>query len=145
MFPHWVSLDTQIINPTNQNSIIVPKVVKPTNRKTLLETRIINSPMSPPSLPTHTHTHTQHNTWIQREFQKCCFASLTCHSYIFTELSRGQLFNKSTTLSSPCCHMQNYKQNNLTGRLNNHPLSSPSMFPCKFKFTLSSKLSFIIF
>ena len=33
--------------PTNQNSIIVPKVVKPTNNLKTLGTRVINSP------PTH--------------------------------------------------------------------------------------------
>ncbi len=31
-------LDTQLNEPTNQNSIKVPKVVKPTNKKILLET-----------------------------------------------------------------------------------------------------------
>ena len=35
--------------PTNQNLLKAPKVVKPTNKKTL-GTGVINSPMSPPSL-----------------------------------------------------------------------------------------------
>ena len=39
--------------PTNQNSIKVPKVVNPTNKKTLLIKTLGNSPMSPPSpIPT---------------------------------------------------------------------------------------------
>ena len=42
-------LDTQLCNPTNQNSAKVPKVYNPTNKKTL-DTRVKKSPMSPPSL-----------------------------------------------------------------------------------------------
>ena len=42
--------DTQSNKPTNQNPITVPKVVKPTNKKSL-GTTVINSPMSPPFLP----------------------------------------------------------------------------------------------
>ena len=41
--------DTQLNKPTYQNSISVPKFVEPSNKKTL-ETGVINSPMSPPSL-----------------------------------------------------------------------------------------------
>ena len=40
------TLDTQFNEPTNQNS----RKVKLTNRKTLLETSVINSPMNPPFL-----------------------------------------------------------------------------------------------
>ena len=48
-------LDTQRNEPTNQYSIKVPELVKPTNKKTYLfyitlRTSEINSPMSPPSL-----------------------------------------------------------------------------------------------
>ena len=50
----WLKrLDTQINEPTNQNSIKVPKIVKPTNKKNYyktLGTSVINDPMSPPSL-----------------------------------------------------------------------------------------------
>ena len=47
------NLDTQLNEPTNQNTLKVPKVVKPTNKKMLLYdmgSSVINSPMSPPSL-----------------------------------------------------------------------------------------------
>ena len=46
-------LDNQLNEPTNQKSITVPKVVKPTNNKRYyktLGTNVINSPMPPPSL-----------------------------------------------------------------------------------------------
>ena len=46
-------LDTQSNEPTNQNSIKVPKDVQPTNKKTLLKTlwtSVINSPRSFPCL-----------------------------------------------------------------------------------------------
>ena len=39
--------DTQLNEPINQNLIKVPKVVKPTNKKTF-GTSVINSPMSLP-------------------------------------------------------------------------------------------------
>ena len=39
----------QLNKPANQNSIKVPKVVEPTNKKTL-GTREIHGPISPPSL-----------------------------------------------------------------------------------------------
>ena len=42
-------LDFEIRNLTYQNSIKVPNVVEPTNKKTL-GTSVINSPISPPSL-----------------------------------------------------------------------------------------------
>ena len=45
--------DTQLNEPTNQNPIKVLKIVKPTNKKTVVETlgaSVINSLMSPPSL-----------------------------------------------------------------------------------------------
>ena len=46
----WLKrLYTQLNEPTNQNALIVPKVAKSTNKKTLW-TSAINSPMSPPSL-----------------------------------------------------------------------------------------------
>ena len=36
-YNYWLKrLDTQLNKPTNQNLIRVPKVVKPTNKKTLL-------------------------------------------------------------------------------------------------------------
>ena len=44
---------TQLNEPTNQNSIKVPKVVKPSNKKRLNKTfwtSVINRPLSPPSL-----------------------------------------------------------------------------------------------
>ena len=44
---------TQLNEPTNQNSIKVPKVFKPSNKKRLNKTfwtSVINSPLSPPSL-----------------------------------------------------------------------------------------------
>ena len=44
--------DTQLNEPINQNLIKVPKVVKPTHKKTF-GTGVINSPMSPPSLGTY--------------------------------------------------------------------------------------------
>ena len=48
------TLDTQLFKPTNQNSLRVPKVVKPTNKKKhyhkTMRTSVINSPLSPPSL-----------------------------------------------------------------------------------------------
>ena len=34
------TLDTQLNEPTNHNSVKVPKVVKPTNKKTLLNIRL---------------------------------------------------------------------------------------------------------
>ena len=40
-------MDAEVNNPTNNNSIKVPKVVKLTDKKRL---SVINSPMSPPSL-----------------------------------------------------------------------------------------------
>ena len=47
----WLKpLDTQPNKPTNQNLVHAPKVVKPTNKKTLLETSVINSTLSPLSL-----------------------------------------------------------------------------------------------
>ena len=50
----WLKrLDIQLNEPTNQNSLKVPKVVKSTNKKMCyktFETREINNPMSPPSL-----------------------------------------------------------------------------------------------
>ena len=42
-------LNTQLNEPTNQNLIKVPKVIKPTNKKTL-GTSVTNSSMSPSSL-----------------------------------------------------------------------------------------------
>ena len=46
----WLKcLDTQHNEPPHQNSIKVPKVVKPTNKKTL-GTSVINSPLSHPPL-----------------------------------------------------------------------------------------------
>ena len=45
------SLNSQLNKPTNQNLVRVPKVVKQTNKKTLLKilgTSVINSPLSPP-------------------------------------------------------------------------------------------------
>ena len=45
------SLDNQLNDPTNQNSIKVPNVVKPKNKKRYyktLGTSVINSPLSPP-------------------------------------------------------------------------------------------------
>ena len=46
----WLKrLDSQLHELTNKNSIEVPKVVKPTNKKTL-GTSVINSLMSPPCL-----------------------------------------------------------------------------------------------
>ena len=47
------SVDTQLNEPANQNSIKVPKVVQRTNKKgyyKTFRTSVINSPMSPPSL-----------------------------------------------------------------------------------------------
>ncbi len=47
------TLDTQLNKPTNQNSLKVPNVVKPTNKKRYyktLETSVINSPLAPLSL-----------------------------------------------------------------------------------------------
>ena len=36
-YKYWLKrLDTQLIEPTNKNSIKVPKVVEPTNKKKLL-------------------------------------------------------------------------------------------------------------
>ena len=36
-YNYWFkSLDTQLNDPTNQNSIKVPKIVEPTNKKTVL-------------------------------------------------------------------------------------------------------------
>ncbi len=50
-YNYWLKhLDTE---STNQNSLKVPNVVTPTNKKTILKTlgtRVINSPLSPPSL-----------------------------------------------------------------------------------------------
>ena len=46
---HSIDYNTQLNKPINQNSMRVPKVVKPTNKKTL-GTSLRNSPMSPPSL-----------------------------------------------------------------------------------------------
>ena len=50
----WLKrLDTQPYEPTNQISIKVPKIVKPTTKNTsflTLWTSIINSPMFPPSV-----------------------------------------------------------------------------------------------
>ncbi len=50
----WVNCgDTQLNKPTNQNSIKVPKVVKPANREHFFETSgtsVINSPSSPSSI-----------------------------------------------------------------------------------------------
>ncbi len=47
-------LDTHFNEPTNQNSLKVPKMVKPTNIIKLyyktLGTSVINNPVSPPSL-----------------------------------------------------------------------------------------------
>ena len=49
----WLKrLDAQLNEPTNQKLIKVPKVVKPTNKKTnynkTLGTSVTNSPLSPP-------------------------------------------------------------------------------------------------
>ena len=44
-----LDMDTLLIEPTNQTKIKVPKVVKPTFKKTL-GTSVINSQISPPSL-----------------------------------------------------------------------------------------------
>ena len=44
-----VSLDTQLNESANQNSIKVPKVARPRNNKTWV-TSVINSPMSLPPL-----------------------------------------------------------------------------------------------
>ena len=53
-YNQWLKrLDTQLNEPKKTNSIIVPKVVKPTNNiryYNTLGTSVINSPMSPPSL-----------------------------------------------------------------------------------------------
>ena len=46
-------LDTQLYEPTNQNSLKFPKVIKPMNKKRYyktLETSVINSQLSPLSL-----------------------------------------------------------------------------------------------
>ena len=56
-YNQWLKrLDTQLNEPTNQNSRKVPKVVKSTNKKTLyyktMGTIEINSGMSPPFLLT---------------------------------------------------------------------------------------------
>ena len=48
-YNYWLKhFNTQLNEPYNQNLIKVPKVVKPTIKKTLLQ--VINSPMSPPFL-----------------------------------------------------------------------------------------------
>ena len=57
-YTQWLKrLDTQLNEPTNQNSIKVPKVVKLTNKKhyykTLGASDVINSPLSPLSLDTN--------------------------------------------------------------------------------------------
>ena len=47
-------METQLNEPTNQNSIKVSKFIKLINKKTFLQifgTSVINSPMSPPSKP----------------------------------------------------------------------------------------------
>ena len=53
-YNYWQKrLDTQLNEPTNQNLIKVPKIVKPMNKKVFyktLGTGVINSPMSPPLL-----------------------------------------------------------------------------------------------
>ena len=46
-------LNIQLYEPNNQNSLKTPKLISQRIRKTL-ETRVINSPMSPPSLTTYT-------------------------------------------------------------------------------------------
>ena len=47
----WLKrLDTELYVPTNQKTTKVPKVFESTNKKTLLGTSVINSPISPPSL-----------------------------------------------------------------------------------------------
>ena len=46
-------MDTELKEPTTQNSIKIPKVVKPTNKppdNKIFGTRALNSPMSLPSL-----------------------------------------------------------------------------------------------
>ena len=51
-------LDTKQNEPTNQNSLKVPKVVKPNNKKTIfktLGTSVINRLMSPPSQNYYLH------------------------------------------------------------------------------------------
>ena len=49
-YNYWLKqLDTQLNEPTNQNSMKVSKVVTPTNKKKNLGTSVINSPMSLPS------------------------------------------------------------------------------------------------
>ena len=45
----YLHMNTQLNDPTNQNSIKVPKVIKPTKRKHL-GIRVINSQLTPPSL-----------------------------------------------------------------------------------------------
>ena len=45
-------LDTQLNEPTNKNSIIVHKVVKPTNKKTLFGDRLIKQSSVTPPPPT---------------------------------------------------------------------------------------------
>ena len=56
-YNYWLErLETQLNESTNQNSLKVPRVVKPTNKKTLLKklgTSVINSPLSPTSLSLH--------------------------------------------------------------------------------------------
>ena len=51
---YWLKrLDTQLFEPTNQNSIKVSKGFNPTNKEAsykTMGTSVINSPMSPPSL-----------------------------------------------------------------------------------------------
>ena len=56
-YNYWLKhLDTQLNESTNQNSLKVPKVVKPTNKKMLLKTlgtSVMNSPLSPSFLITN--------------------------------------------------------------------------------------------
>ena len=53
-YNYWLKrLDTQLNETTNQNSLKVPKVVNPMNKKTILKTlgtSVINSLLSPLSL-----------------------------------------------------------------------------------------------
>ena len=51
----WKSLDITSLEPTNQNSIIEPKILRHRIRQhgfETLDTSIIHSPISPPSLVT---------------------------------------------------------------------------------------------
>ena len=57
-YNYWLKrFDTQLHKPTNQNSIKVPKVVKPTNMQIELQDfrdQCNKQPLSPPFLHTHT-------------------------------------------------------------------------------------------